>query len=730
MVDIRKDRWIEVDLGWFQPDRMAHSAQAFMQRMAPLYQDVAGSRGIILCCGWILDLITEWTGDPCQPLPFQTKLLSNWKSGSYDDLRKMVGALREAAVHIGVDDLKIGFMFVAWGQFVMNPEIEYDVFSKWYERHPELYPRPQGIFPNLDPGVPLHEDSYPYATRPQGIQQGEAFQSFLGDQWGVLSAFLELDAIHLRDQFAGEMIYIRKGPFGDMASPDPDETRRISEHWITLFREVKRGNPHAVVMGYSSAVSAVADWRTACVDFEDLVADGAIDIWIDQTWPGAWVDWRMEQSKSWTFELAYLMTHQVMIAKANEFRSTPCKHYHLVETWDAWEHWDTLHTVPEKLRWGIWAYSHAAVQHPEGIRVPDGAYISWANHRSGRLWSDQDIAFLKEVLDEAQLSADRIEAVYGPRLVYNRSMMQWLSDHHPDWNVCEWIDEQVGWLIKWGVPCLSATRTEWLGDLNEDAREGWIVQTPGQLDESAKTALREAHNRKHPLLFSGRADVLDPELLAMAGGCLAKDEELPRGYTQAELADCMEETDLSKAHQVFLTAHRKVAADREGTIWLHTDRTALLTSNSDGTTFYWQPMDWFCPEAVVLQFGVQVGSVDPYVLTGRRINKALERSGVSYAMEVPKPLPISLHYWRSGGAIHVLAGNLETGSIGDSRTPRHGSIVFRRAHLGLGDSLYRLREVHSGFVVETVYSDDREIHFSVALEPNGAGIYRLEACLA
>ena len=68
------------------------------------------------------------------------------------------------------------------------------------------------------------------------------------------------------------------------------------------------------------------------------------------------------------------------------------RHYHLVETFDAWESWDVIHTAPERLRWGIWAYSHAAVKTPSGIKLPAGSYISWAN-QGKRLLSAEDVSF-------------------------------------------------------------------------------------------------------------------------------------------------------------------------------------------------------------------------------------------------------------------------------------------------------------------------------------------------
>ena len=75
----------------------------------------------------------------------------------------------------------------------------------------------------------------------------------------------------------------------------------------------------------------------------------------------------------WTYQLAYMLTHAAILA------DTKVRHYPLVETFDAWEDWDIIHSAPDRLRWGIWAYSHAAVKTPSGLKMPVGSYISWAN---------------------------------------------------------------------------------------------------------------------------------------------------------------------------------------------------------------------------------------------------------------------------------------------------------------------------------------------------------------
>ena len=68
-----------------------------------------------------------------------------------------------------------------------------------------------------------------------------------------------------------------------------------------------------------------------------------------------------------------------MLGHAAILADTKVRHYFLTETFDAWESWDVIHHAQERLRWGIWAFSHAAVKKPEGLKMPSGSYISWCN---------------------------------------------------------------------------------------------------------------------------------------------------------------------------------------------------------------------------------------------------------------------------------------------------------------------------------------------------------------
>jgi hypothetical protein len=716
------DRWVEMDLQWFHPETLEKQIPELIQRLKPLYVSIGGARGLIFNVGWLIDLATEWQGSPDQPLPLHSRRTAGWSGSTYAGLRDLFQRVRTEAAHQGISNFKIGVLFVEWGHVVWPPDIKiYDFDSEWYDRHPEVYDPPRSFIgmPELRPGAHLLEDLYPYASAPQGISAGLSFIDFFSAQWGAASKYLGLDALVLRDGFMGPMIYTRNGPYGASASPYPDDIAGWTEDVRRLFRKVKDANPHIFLMGYSSGISAVADWRVGCVDFESVVADGAMDAWIDQTWGGAWQDWWNQEWKGWTFQLAYLLLHRVMIEAANQQRKLPCKHYHLIETWDAWEPWDTLHQVPGKLRWAMWAYSHAAVVKENGEPgVPHGSYVSWANRQDGELLSLEDVAFIQENLDASQRSAANLKQVFGPTAVYNREGMQWLASAHPEWNASEWLDEQIGFLMKWGLPILAATRLEWL---DPQTSQGFIFGLPGKMSPELKERTASAV-RQQPAMITGRADLIEPRLLELAGvkprGALH-----PKGYISGQPHGDLA-YDLPEFNILHLPVHQPIQNDGCEVLFECETGPSLVKK---GHVLYWQPPDWSEPSNQFLP-RYQLGSLSSHALAARAFSKQLSDLGCTHLEAVPLAQPLSFHYWLSGGQIFFLFGNLETGLTGDAHLERNARLVVSLDEFHLPDGAYRLRSL-SGTMVEAKAHGERILYFDIHVAPEDSLVFTLEKIL-
>ncbi|MCC5947353.1 MAG: hypothetical protein JJT89_02765 [Nitriliruptoraceae bacterium] len=701
------DRFLEIGLEWFDPDRIDEQVALLHERFAPLWTATQGRCGVVINVGWVVDVVTEWTGDPDQRLPLQGRRRTIWAQRSYADLRALVARLRAGAPH---DRFHVGLFAVGWGEVVFPPdETMYDVRSSWYERHPELYPLSVTTvagapMPDLDPRVGLQADAYPYAAFPDGLPAGISYGQALGAQWREVSTFLDMDVLHLRDGFLGPMVYARSGPAGSLGPTDPGEAQSWTDAVARLFVELKQARPDALIMAYSSAISPVAELRVGCVDLEEVIARGGIDIFIDQSWGGAWQDWWDNQRSGWTHQLAYILTHAAMIAAGNRRRPAwlaPCTHHVLIETWDAEELWDTLHRVPGKLRWAIWAYTHAATHTAGAVTPTGGVYVSWANSYFGGLLGDDEVAFLARELDAAQADAAGLESVHGPVLVLDREQLDRVAVEQPGENLAEWVDDHAGFLLKFGVPLLASAERRQLPDTGID---GGVFGLPA-------TALPP----ELPAVVTGRADQLGDDVHT-AAGIVAVGQVQAQGWYEAgppsapRLADAMH-----------LPAHAEVVVADDVTVH-YTARTApLLTSR--GAVTWWQPPDWSSPAELAMP-PFSLGSLEPHVTAAAQLNRAVRAAGGNAAEAVAIHQPVTWHVWRSRGRVQLLFGNLETGWVGDARTPRVITIHLDAASLGLDPAcVHRLVPVSD---LDGPPIDGVDLRFEVAVPPEGCRVLRVE----
>ncbi|HUY52942.1 MAG TPA: hypothetical protein VMV92_45810 [Streptosporangiaceae bacterium] len=667
------DRWLEIDLDWFGPPPCHDRITEFAERVAPLWAGATGWRGVVLNIGWLADIVTEWTGDPAQHLPLRSRRYQRLRQSTYDQLRAFIADLKEAAGRHGAPDLKVGLLIAGLG-YVVAPRdtgAMYDLYSNWYDRHPELYPLDISDLPgpDLDPRVLLRADDYPYASRPGGVTEGESYGDLLGDQWGSLSRFLGLDVIHLRDGFWGPLLYSRRGPYGEKASADPRENQSWTDALIRLIRSVKEANPDALVMAYSSGISNTGEWRSGCIDIQQIVADGALDIWIDQTWGGAWQDWWDDWWKGWTYQYANLLGHGVPLREGNQRRAgQPCRHYKLIETWDGWEPWDTIHRTPGKLLWGIWSFSHACVLTADGPRVPEGSYISWMNDWDLLLLSASDVTFIAGALDQAEASARELTEPFGPVAVFDYESVAAVHAKSPRENVSEWTEDHLAMLLKWGTPVLAAS--SWR-DAPERAPEGYIAQVPAAIPDAVKAMAGQPG--QGALVAAGRADHLDPWVLERAGLRLSGVRHAA-GYRR----DTPTSPDLPQGDSVHLPDHEGLTAAPD-TVVRYAAKGVPLISGRSGC-WLWQPPDLAAPGNPLMPRS-QLGTIAPYVEMSRVL--AEESAGIR-TEQVPVELPVTIQSWRSGGTVYVLAGNLESGWVGDSRSVRVATVVIPRARAGLG----------------------------------------------
>lgn len=702
---IQTDRWLEIDLYWFKQHNQAESVSEFWNRFRPMFDGVCGYRGAILNVGWTVGPVMEWSGDLDQRISLPTgsgesewvnehEMLSGttaqreklfeerfaspvvikrrgYDPWTYGDVRQLAAALKAEATRVGILDFKVGILTYAWTN-------AYGEEAAWVKRHPEAFTKSsfhqQGCFDvgrYFDSGALLHADSQPLGGLPGGIPEGMPVHRAFAAQWGSLSRALGLDAIMLRDSFGLPLPYQRGGPWG-LVAPSPAVIHKATQDVANLVRETKLANPKALVMMYSSGASAIADWRSNGLDLEAVARQGYLDIWVDQTWAGAWnevgvrdhVFWN-GPTKGWTYQLAYMLTHAAILA------DTKVRHYHLVETFDAWESWDVIHTAPEKLRWGIWAYSHAAVKTPHGLKIPDGAYISWAN-QGERLLSENDVRFLATNIDAAAADAHEMTDVIGPTLVYNRAAMQWQAEHaSAGGQINEWLGEQTGSLTKWPVPILSATRMEWLPQVHSDL---FVVQTPAHLPKQQLSELANLIRAGQPVaLLGSAAGGIDPQLAALAK---IKGDFRPASI---EVRPCSGTT-LAPGFAIGAEAsfssfcypqHIETATAVQVIYEADTVPQLTLTSTGERHLMVWNPPDLRSTEGKPLSW-IWGNTGTPYALAAGVMNQLLKQRVCLHAREIDLKQTVNVAAWRTaGGDVRILAGNLEEGLRDDADLSRH-----------------------------------------------------------
>ena len=721
---VKTDRWLEIDLYWFGRTDMVKSVNQFWDRFNPLLAGVDGWKGVILNVGWISDYILEWHGDLNEtiPLPKSMKKWSwfkdegqfagnsieriglwkdrfaradppeviNYEPWTYTDLKKLSNLIKKVAYK------KYGLKDVRVGTFVLGFESIYEgeksIFAK---KHKNTYLKNA---PNLI--ALLSAENIKYGAYHGGIPENTPFTEFFGKQWGNFSKAVDLDVIVFRDSYLGVGIYARTGPYGKSAPGDPEKVKIWSDATADLVRQTKISNPSALVIGYSNAASAVADWRVNCFDLESIAKEGFLDGWIDQTWAGAWneVGHRPEtfwnnQLLGWTYQLCYMLGHAAILA------DTRVHHYFLTETFDAWESWDIIHNARERLRWGIWAYSHAAVKKPDGLKMPAGNYISWCN-QGKRLLSEDDVRFLAETSDDAIRDAKETVKILGPTLVYCRSAMEWQSANKPDQTIGEWIDEQAGTLVKWSVPILSITRSEYLPKVESDM---FIFQTPAHLNEIEKNNICKTLNSGKPTaVFASPAGGLDNDISTIIG-VSTEDTTMTDikyigtiNYQTDGIFDAIPNT--FPLFQPY--TKNKITKDPEIIYSVNSSPYLIYNESGNKNLIFWDPPEFSknlknCSDKYGASLDQILGSPAPFVLTSRLINKVMKEHKLINSERIDQYQPMNFCAWQlKNGSYHLMAGNLEEGINHRSDKSVHATINLPVA--GIHTASREVVEIWSG----------------------------------
>jgi len=698
------DRWLEIELYWFDAADVERSADTFWARYAPLYRGASGHKGIVLSVGLTANYILSYSGSPGQEIalpktsgqeighsvrgqldgdtaqrqrawrkrftaPVTAARSVAYGRWTYADLRRLTDALRARAQREGIADFRVAAMTVgqdgAYGDPMPFAQRHPEAFTRWGEQAPGALASSS----HFDPANALRADAQPLGGLPQGIPEGLPVHALFASQWGAVSRACGLDGIMLRDSMTFPRAYTRYGPWGAYL-PDAAMAARHTAGLAALLRGIKQANPRTLTMAYSTAATATSDWRGNGIDLERIAREGNLDF-VDQTWAGAWGEVGVREQTfwnapllGWTYQLGTLLLHAAVLA------DTGVRHYPIIETFDAWESWDTIHTAPERLRWAIWAYSHAAVKTPKGLRMPAGSYISWGNH-GHELLSAGDVAFLSGELDAAAADAAQTVDIAGPTLVYSRDAAAGqLTRLASGFDPRDRLDEQVGTIVKWPLPVLSATRAEWLPQVRSDLFVfGATTDMPaGQLD----TIERMGDRGQAMAFFGSVAGGTNPALAKLLGVSSlphrpkVQDRMLravPGASWPANLVNAGAFNAPPPVAQVTAPAGSVVYAFGESA-------GLVLDQGGRRNLALWDPVPlfdyWYRPLKDLLN-----GDPTPFALVAATLNVQLAKAGAFGAAEVDLAQSGTIAAWTRGdGSLRMLAGNLEEGLRDDADRSR------------------------------------------------------------
>lgn len=334
---------------------------------------------------------------------------------------------------------------------------------------------------------------------------------------------------------------------------------------------------------------------------------------------------------------------------------------------DGWEPYDTLHDYPNKLHWGIWAFSHASTRNGGEESVSGGMYLAVGNDRTGALIPDDDVAWIADALSAATESARQLERTVGPvLLVPDRDSAVRAS------MTAESVEDATGFLGKWGIPVLSSA----------------TGSRPAEVDSRGVIlAAAAARSLDEFSLVVGAPEDLLPSVASEVGVCVGV-EVAPSGYRRGMAVAAT--LGIKPAAWPYMGRRHKTRATAEGVV---------LYDGEDGPTAVRRSTRlWWLPPHVANGADrrlthYQLGTVDPHIVVARALGEFAAEAGQLWLDGRDAHETISLHGWVSAGVMHLLLGNLESGWIGDSRFRRTVTVHLPRdAIAGLAAPVALLRD--------------------------------------
>lgn len=698
------DRFVEIDCDVFGSPPREDSIKTVLERLKPIFDSsLEGSEvGVAINFGWVLDLVTMWSGDPRQKLPIQSRRMAEWSGITYSDLRDLIGKMRETAEELHIRDLKIGPLFIGVGEFATDivngsEELDDDVDSgaiyqersAWLARHPEIFPFSERVTlhgKGIDLRVALEADEFAYATFQSGISQGTTFAEFFSRQWGSVSDYVGFSLLLLRDEFTTP-VHAGRINFDCGTSP---ASREEIEEWTDalahLTNEIKAASSSTWLMLYSSGISPSVDYHFGRLDTQRLVQKGSFDAWIEQTWGGAWQDWWDAGFAGWTFQLTYLCSRLGLIKSASsQLSPRGPRVYKLIQLLDGWEPYDTFRDFKGKLKWAIWAFSQVSYRDAAGrLHHTDGSYFAIANDNHHELITQEEAEWAANEVSLAEAAASRKTEQLGFSLPLQDPKSRHLG-------APVFIEEAISLLSKWGFVFAGTVSSE------------------EHISQHSIIAPANSEIRARQRLLIGRPEDLSDEM--KQNFQVVEEAKIePPGYktTNTVLKG------LRARFWPYLYKHRVTSSPLAA---MSAETSPLIIKKDLDVLLF--PPDLANPlDRRVTHY--QLGAIEPFVGANRLVQDFSAESELPVLANVSTHEPTSLMAWLDSEELYLLLGNVESGWMGDSRFPRPAHII-----LPAGLSEFQFLSLSSHPAEISIRADGR-VEILSSVPPENMALIRLQ----
>ncbi len=662
-----------MDLYWFQGGSADSKVKELFDRLTPLWiREPDARKGLSLCIGWLYDAVLYWNGRLEDQIA--TCQAPTYEAWTYRRVKELVGSIKQEACRRKVSDFHVGLILLGGETMAYNADMScegwsgrteevrekahYNIRGKWFYEHPEVDRARYGTF-YFGSDVKAPEDEAVCQVK------GPTFGEYFADKLCDMCKNTGFDAVILRDSVFTPA-YVRGNRKRYM---EPENSAALNKSFISLFARIKALIPGFIIIGYDSGTSSMEEWRSHGFDLEQVANSGYLDLWITQTWASAWQDYWPAHSMGYTFQLSNLLVNLAMLAKS------PCRHMFLIETFDAWEPWDSIHQYPSKVAWEIWAYSHAALRMPGNVlKGSEGCYISWMN-RGFDLIPEETVKLLCTTMDACAADLLKKPVPGGPCLVYHRKGLEYLLRRPESYSRGEEMDDWISMLQKYGVPVLSITRSEWLRDVEADAL---IFPAPAGIGHALCSTLRDKIDSGIPVLFTGQAGLLPAELRDTLSLAVEEDAVLCDLPSAAAIEEKLGR--IVGAYGLQVRQHQRSMKENDG--WDSLIRCLggpIFAKHKEKPCFLWETPEWGTPGELHLT-SKSIGSPQTYYAVSSAFGgSGWGPEGIRWENEDWQK-PVCFLFWRyQNGEKAVLLGNLETGTTGNSQFAVKGTLGIQAA---------------------------------------------------